>query len=207
MKKPLVAIVIAGGLGLAGYQWFSSNSDMSESQSTSTNEQTSPVVLSEKSVEQEAIPDDVNAQNTSSVTLAKIEAQDIQQAPELIDQAQTFFSAGTMPKDLSDKELAAEFSAISEFIDSSGLISRINEEAFDESQLEVVKQIFERHDSLGIEQAQRQFRELAKLYPPEELERLNSELDDLEAMIKEAEALMAEIDNEEKLNIDNKSQS
>ena len=80
--KPLVAIAIAGGLGPAGYQWFSSNSDMSESQSTRTNEQTSPV-LSEKSVEQEAIPDDVNAQNTSSLTLAKTEAQEIQQALSL----------------------------------------------------------------------------------------------------------------------------
>lgn len=187
MKKTVIGLACTAVLAISVYQMFAENNNHAAAK------------------EKQVIEMDESPSTTSSEILAVTAVHEEIAVPALIEPAavelplselERLLSTAVDPEALSDKELTAEYDALTDFIEQSGLIERLNDEAVGEAEMEQVNALFQLHDRLGMAQMKRQMSELTLEYNPEELDGIQHDLDQLNLQVEEAEALIAEIKRE-----------
>ena len=183
MKRTVIVTVCAVVLGISGYQLLTV-----DGRGVTEEEQ---IILGVE-----------RSKADSSEVLAVTTGHEINVVPDVIEptvveaplsELERLLSKDVLPEKLSDKELAAKYDALTDFIEQSGLIERLNDEAVGDAELEQVNALFQLHDRLGMAQMKRQMSELTQEYSPEVLDDIQSDLDQLSLLVQEAEAQVAEI--------------
>jgi len=183
MKKTVIVMLCAAVLGLSGYQLL-----VGDSRGVTEEEQIISGVEIPTAVPSEALA--VTAVHEENGVPALIEPAAVE-AP--LSELERLLSNDVVPDKLSDKELAAKYDALTDFIEQSGLIERLNNEAVGDAEIEQVNTLFQLHDQLGMAQMERQMSELTQEYSPEVLDGIQNDLDQLSLLVQEAEAQVAEI--------------